>query len=109
MRRMNYNPFEKPFASGEVNENSEYILLDRNLESGIYFLDIYFSSDSYSITSSIKIDISKPSCTSVISSPGYLTDCFSLAYDLEALNKLNIYSTNASMLLGSTITLYKIA
>ena len=109
MRRMNYNPFETPFASGECNETQEYFLLDKNLESGIYFLDIYFDNDSYSITTTIKIDISKPSCTSIISSPGYLAEGFSLAYDIDGLNKLNIYKTNNIALTESTITLYKIA
>ena len=109
MRRMNYNPFETPFASGEVDENAQHFLLDNNLESGIYFVDVYFDYDSYSITTTIKIDISKPSCTSIISSPGYLGEGFSLAYDMEGLNKLTIYTTNNISLTGSTITLYKIA
>ena len=42
MRRMNYNPFETPFASGEYVKEGQKFVLDNNLTSGIYFLDIYF-------------------------------------------------------------------
>lgn len=41
MRRMNYNPFEKPFASGEYNPTKKAFIVDRNIEIGsIYYARI---------------------------------------------------------------------
>lgn len=41
MRRMNYNPFEKPFASGEYSPSIKGFILDRNIEIGsIYYARI---------------------------------------------------------------------
>ena len=47
MRRMNYNPFEKPFASGTCS--SRQFLLDKPLELGsIYFILVYSSEGEVS-------------------------------------------------------------
>ena len=41
MRRMNYNPFEKPFASGEYSPSLKAFIVDRNIEIGsIYYARI---------------------------------------------------------------------
>ena len=41
MRRMNYNPFEKPFASGEYSPSLKGFIIDRNIEIGsIYYARI---------------------------------------------------------------------
>lgn len=111
MRRMNYNPFEKPFASGKCDDTGEYFLLDKNLEAGIYFLDIYFSNDNTSISAVLKIDDSAiPSCTAQLSSGGYIgNQSFILSFNEDPLNKVFIYSTTEQFLLGSTIKVYKIA
>ena len=38
---MNYNPFEKPFASGEYNPTKKTFIVDRNIEIGsIYYARI---------------------------------------------------------------------
>ena len=45
---MNYNPFEKPFASGEYNKQTEVFYLDKNLEANhIYYIMIYSGPYSY--------------------------------------------------------------
>ena len=45
MRRMNYNPFEKPFASGVYDVSLNQFILDKSLESGhLYYARIMSSS-----------------------------------------------------------------
>ena len=42
MRRMNYNPFEKPFASGEYDINNQRFLLDKPIDANhVYYAVIY--------------------------------------------------------------------
>lgn len=41
MRRMNYNPFEKPFASGKLSQSEGlHFTLDNPIEEGIYLFEI---------------------------------------------------------------------
>lgn len=61
MRRMNYNPFEKPFASGELSGSQSeglYFILDNPIEEGIYFFEIVEAdietNDVYTSTGIIK-------------------------------------------------------
>ena len=47
---MNYNPFEKPFASGEyqADVNWPHFVLDKVLEEGLYIIVIYdYNNDDY--------------------------------------------------------------
>ena len=46
---MNYNPFEKPFASGESSEGQANFVLDRELDlESIYFITVYQGADCFS-------------------------------------------------------------
>ena len=48
MRRMNYNPFNNVYASGEYNHVSEVFVLDKNLERNhVYYLKIISGAYSY--------------------------------------------------------------
>ena len=48
MRRMNYNPFETPYASGELNMETNQFLLDKKLEYGhLYYARIICTSYEY--------------------------------------------------------------
>ena len=49
MRRMNYNPFEKPFASGEYDGEGGYFLLDKRLEPNHLYYVVIHSSDGYAL------------------------------------------------------------
>ena len=45
---MNYNPFEKPFASGEYSPSTKGFILDRNIEIGsIYYARIVDPNTPY--------------------------------------------------------------
>ena len=47
---MNYNPFEKPFASGEYqgDTNWQRFVFDKVLEKGLYIITIYdYNNDDY--------------------------------------------------------------
>ena len=37
---MNYNPFEKPFASGEFSKSRGEFVLDEKLKSGFYVFQV---------------------------------------------------------------------
>lgn len=42
MRRMNYNPFENVYASGEYDKEGQRFILDRSLEPNhIYYLNVF--------------------------------------------------------------------
>lgn len=61
MRRMNYNPFKKPFASGELSETGGlHFTLDNPIEEGIYLFEIdetdVNTTDHYTQTGIIKIN-----------------------------------------------------
>ena len=66
MRRMNYNPFEKPFASGELAEISGFnrFVLDNPLQKGIYLFEIVENeigtSDIYVRSGILKISLDVP-------------------------------------------------
>ena len=45
MRRMNYNPFETPFASGEFSKSRGEFVLDEKLKNGFYVFQV-ISSDA---------------------------------------------------------------
>lgn len=49
MRRMNYNPFKKPFASGEYDHNNNYFSLDKALEPNHIYYIVIHSSDGYTL------------------------------------------------------------
>ena len=46
---MNYNPFEKPFASGEFDGEGSYLLLDKGLEPNHLYYVVIHSSDGYAL------------------------------------------------------------
>ena len=66
MRRMNYNPFEKPFASGELTNSSGFneFVIDNPLEEGIYLFEIVENeigtSDIYLRSGILKISLDVP-------------------------------------------------
>lgn len=66
MRRMNYNPFEKPFASGKLTNISGFnrFVLDNPLEKGIYLFEIVDNevgtSDIYGRSGILKISLDVP-------------------------------------------------
>ena len=113
MRRMNYNPFEKPFASGEYNPAKKRFLLDKPLTEGFYLLVIYeFGDDEYlnaiiTITSSNVIT----STSSQTFSSFYQDEiCFSVTPSYK--NEIEVRYQNSSNEYvgeGSTISVYKIA
>lgn len=73
MRRMNYNPFEKPFASGEYSPTLRGFDLDRNIEIGsIYYARIVDSDTPYQ-TSAI-IDTTEYGALSFNSTPFEFND-----------------------------------
>ena len=48
MRRMNYNPLNNVYASGEYNHNQKNFVLDKNLEPNhVYYLKVLNGSVSY--------------------------------------------------------------
>ena len=111
MRRMNYNPFEKPFASGEYDVNNNLFLLDKNLDEGFYFLVIYeFTNDEF-----ISTIISTTTGVYSFTSP-YIRSRFNqsgavVSIDSTNANKIYIYYDNdldKFISEGSTISVYKL-
>lgn len=116
MRRMNYNPFETPFASGECSERN--FLIDKALElDSIYFIVIFSPSDfttSTTILSTYRNDIH----TQIFYSSALVDfdingnrNYFFLEYDRPSNEKLiNIQSDNISCDANDRIIyIYKIA
>ena len=116
MRRMNYNPFEKPFASGECSERN--FLIDKALElDSIYFIVIFQPTDftsSTTILSTYRNDLH----TQIFYSNAYVDsdsdgnrNYFFLEYDHTSNEKLiNIQSDVISCAIDDrTIYIYKIA
>ena len=109
---MNYNPFEKPFASGEFTSSGSYyyFLLDNNLTAGVYLLDVYLFADDYHISLLIKIFEDEKYCfTSLAQVSGYTTKFY---FDFSSLNSNRITlnrDNNELDVEGSTINVYKIA
>ena len=65
MRRMNYNPFEKPFASGEVDKINGRVVLDKPLEKGHMYIVRVFNTDIQEVSNTI-IDLSATNYTSAM-------------------------------------------
>ena len=112
---MNYNPFETPFASGELSENEGlHFTLDKPLEEGVYLFEVVeediATNDIYNYTGVIKIDHSKQMSSEfygevynygVFMSPIY-------GKNILRVNLLNNYTIDTSGY-SYTIYTYKIA
>ena len=113
MRRMNYNPFETPFASGKVDVNNKCFILDKDLEEGFYILLIYsFADDEYlPAFMIISSDVNISSSSSVIHPLAYQNTGV-LEFSGNIKNKINIKYENdldPFILEDSTINVYKIS
>ena len=116
MRRMNYNPFETPFASGEYSAdlNLSRFVLDKPLEEGFYFISIYdYNNDDY-LSGILNIatmsdGVASSSSLMYANNGNYLTY---LAYQQESpqpyLNIKYVNNANGSLSEGSTINIYKL-
>ena len=115
MRRMNYNPFEKPFASGECSERN--FLIDKTLElDSIYFIVIFNPDDFTNSTTILSTYRGDPNTQTFYSPP--FTDIdndgnrnyFFLNYDRPTNEKeISITSDVISCAIANrTIYIYKI-
>ena len=113
MRRMNYNPFEKPFASGEYDVNNKLFLLDRNFDEGFYFLVIYnFDYDEF-LSTIILIARGEGvySSTSPYIKSHFVQNGITINIGEAGTNKVYIfYDNDLDPILseGSTISVYKL-
>ena len=116
MRRMNYNPFEKPFASGEysVDLNLSRFVLDKPLEEGFYFISIYdYNNDDYLSgvlnIATISDGVASSSSLMCANNGNYSTY---LVYQQESpqpyLNIRDVDNANGSLSENSTISIYKL-
>ncbi len=115
MRRMNYNPFEKPFASGELNKdaNTQFFVLDKNLEVGFYIITIYdYEFDEY-LTALLNVVVFEDGVSSTSSlmrskNSGYAA--YLQVGDSVPNNLLWVYYNEAgnSISDGSTVNIYKL-
>ena len=115
MRRMNYNPFEKPFASGEVSkEEGLHFTLDKPLEEGTYLFEVVekdiATNDIYNYTGVIKIDHSKQMASE------FYGQAYNYGVFMSPLNGKNILRVNLlnnyeidTLTYSYTIYIYKIA
>ena len=126
MRRMNYNPFETPFASGELQNlggsslNDFKFVLDNPLEKGIYLVTIVVNDlpdrlDEYVYTGIFKLYNGKSSSSEFNGDVGdfqitFLGDFTIPESDLKLLTVtlLNNYEVDLSSF-SYIINLYKIA
>ena len=116
MRRMNYNPFETPFASGEYKSDSNLkrFVFDKVLEEGFYFISIYdYNNDDY-LSGVLNIAtmgdaVSSSSCLMKAHNGGY--SCY-VSYQVESPEPyLNVYyleGVSGSLSENSTISIYKL-
>ena len=114
MRRMKYNPLEKPFASGEINNSSTpHFVLDKVLTVGFYVITIYdYGNDTY-LTTLLNISSYGEaiySNSSLVYSPALVSPMYLQFSNERPDNKLYIYFTEGdhSLLEGSTISVYKL-
>ena len=103
---MNYNPFEKPFASGELTNSSGYneFVLDNPLEKGVYLFEIVENeigtNDIYLRSGILKISLEVPEVDEISGASefyGQATDyiiSFINASDLEYRKVINITLLN---------------
>lgn len=113
MRRMNYNPFEKPFASGEYDVNNKLFLLDKKLDEGFYLLVIYsFDNDEFlSTIISITTGEGVYSYTSPYIKSRYVQNGITINILETGTNIVYIFhdnDLNPILSEGSTISVYKL-
>ena len=122
---MNYNPFEKPFASGELTNISGFnrFVLDNPLEKGIYLFEIVANeggtSDIYGRSGILKISLDVPEVDEVSEASefyGQGPNCIiswtnSLSLEDRKLININVYDDFQIDLssFSYTIRFYKIA
>ena len=112
MRRMNYNPFEKPFASGVFNQNR--FVIDKPLElESIYFIMIYSEPDSsIAFLSTYSNNKTNNNFHSTAFQDVDLNDQYSLFWLDYALGKnkeINMGGLNGPSNFERTIYIYKIS
>ena len=96
---MNYNPFEKPFASGEYNPTKKAFIVDRNIEIGSIYYARIVDPDTPSQTITI-IDTTEYGALSFNSMPFEMSDntgtprLFSLSISARDNNEIFVISND---------------
>ena len=110
MRRMNYNPFNNVYASGEYVQEGQKFVLDKSLTSGIYFLDVYLNLDSYYVSLILKVYEDGNYCFTTLSMMSGYTAKFCFYFTSDEPKYISLDSDNNDLNFeGSTIKVYKIA
>ena len=112
MRRMNYNPFGTPFASGEYDKSQNIFVIDKPLEYGNLYIAQIYNTDNNELSTAI-FDLTRQS--NIVIASIHITDStenfepFYMFVEKSSPTHINIGSDQAQSITNNfVIYIYKV-